>query len=145
MSNERINSINTCNHSITQNLDYYGTKKRVEFNRSCLKQDNFTFNHGKVVNIYVAYEISKSINISDYPTLGNYLFGAVTLTKNADIDKYKYSGYGIRFDRHGSFPSTGIRLGRNVVIFGVDMTSSTKIDNMKKDILILGKGPTQEL
>ena len=30
-------------------------------------------------------------------------FGAVTLTKKADIDKYKYSGYGIRFDRGSSF------------------------------------------
>ena len=46
---------------------------------------------------------SKSINMSNYLTLGNCLFGAVTLTKNAEIDKYKYSGYGIRFDRHGSF------------------------------------------
>ena len=35
--------------------------------------------------------------------------------------------------------------GQNVIIFGVDMSSSTKIDNRKKDILILGKGPTQEL
>ena len=42
-----------------------------------------------------------------------------------------------------SFPGTG--LGRNAIIFGVDMSSSTKIDNKKKDILILGKGPTQGL
>ena len=34
---------------------------------------------------------------------------------------------------------------RNVIIFGVDVGSSTKIDNRKKDILILGKGPTQRL
>ena len=33
----------------------------------------------------------------------------------------------------------------NVIIFGVDMSSSTKIDDKKKDILILGKGPTQGL
>ena len=68
---------------------------------------------------------------------------AVSFTKNADIDRYGYSGYGIGFDRHGSlsFPSTG--LGRNVIIFGVDISSSTKIDNREKDILILGKGPTQ--
>ena len=33
--------------------------------------------------------------------------------------------------------------GRNVIIFGVDMSSSTNIDNRKKDISILGKGPTQ--
>ena len=98
-----------------------------------------------VVNIYIVYEISKSINISDYPTLENCLFGAVSLTKKADIDKYGYSGYGIGFDSYGSFsfPRTG--LGRNVTIFGVDMSSSTKIDNRKKDILILDKGPTQVL
>ena len=48
--------------------------------------------------IYI-YIKGKDINISDYPTLENYLFGGVSLTKNADIDKYKYSGYGIGFDR----------------------------------------------
>ena len=145
MSDERINSITASNYSVTPFLVYYGTKTRVEFSGSYLKQDKVTFNHGKVVNIYIVYEISKSINISDYPTLENWLFGTVSLTKNADIDKYKYSGYGIGFDRHGSFSFLGIGLGRNVIIFGVDMSSSTKIDNRKKDILILGKGPTQWL
>ena len=75
----------------------------------------------------------------------NCLFGAVSLTKNADIYKHKYSGCGIGFDRHGTFSIPGIRLGRNVIIFGVDFSSSTKIDNKKKDILILGKGPIQGL
>ena len=81
---------------------------------------------------------SKNFNISSYPTIQNYLFRAVILTKNADIDKYKYSGYGIVFDRHGfySLPSDGT--GRNVIIL-------TKIDNRKKDILILVKGTTQGL
>ena len=130
MPDERINSIKTPNYTITPNINYYGTKIRVEFNGSCLKQDSVTFNHGRVVNIYIAYEISQSINIRDYPTLENCLFGAVSRTKNADIDRYKYFEYG---------------LGRKVAIFGIDMTSSTKIDNRKKDILILGKGPTQGL
>ena len=62
-------------------------KTRVEFNGSCFKQDTVTFNHGKVANISIVYEISKSINISDYLTLKNRLFGAIKLTKNADIDK----------------------------------------------------------
>ena len=63
-----------------------------------------------------------------------------SLTKNADIDKNKYFGYQIGFSRYGfsSHPSGGI--GRTVIIFGVDMSSSAKIDNRKKDILILGKG-----
>ena len=54
------------------------------------------------------------------------------MTINADIDKYKYSGYGIGFDRKGSFSFSGTGLGRNVIIFGVEMSSSTKIDNSKK-------------
>ena len=145
LSNERINSIKTPNHSITLNLDYYGTKTRVKFNGSCFKQDSVTFNHGKVVNIYNCYEISKSINISKYPTLENCLFGAISLTENAVINKYKYSGYGIGFDRHWSFSTPGIGLEQNAIIFGVDKSSSTKIDNRKKDILILGKGSIQGL
>ena len=60
------------------------------------------------------------------------------------IDKYKYFGYGVGFDRDGSF-SFNNGIGRNVIIFGVEMSSSTKIDNRKKDILILTKGPKQGL
>ena len=90
-----------------------------------MKQGSVTFNQKKVVNIYIVYEISKRINISNYLTLENCLFGAVTLTKNADIDRYKYSGCGIGFDRHGSFSFPGTGLDRNVIIFGVDMSSST--------------------
>ena len=36
-------------------------------------------------------------------------------------------------------------LGKNVTIFGADMSSSAHIDNKGKDNLILGKGPTQGL
>ena len=75
---------------------------------------------------------NKNINISDYPTLENCLFGAVKLTTNADVDKYVYSGYGIGFDRHGSFSFLDTGLTRNVIIFGVDMISSKKIDNRKR-------------
>ena len=72
----------------------------------------------------------------------NCLFGAVTLTKNADIDKYGYSGYGIGFDRRGGFSFPGGGYGQNVLIFGVDMSFTAHID---KDILLLGIGPTQGL
>ena len=72
-------------------------------------------------------------------------FGAVTLTKNVDIDKYQYSGYGIGFDRKISFTFPGGGFGQNVLTFGADMSSSVYVDNKKKDILILGKGPPQAL
>ena len=67
------------------------------------------------------------------------------MTKNVNIDRYGYSGYGIGFDRKGSFSFPGGGFGQNVLIFGVDMSSSAHIDNKKKDILVLGKGPTQGL
>ena len=69
----------------------------------------------------------------------------VKLTGNADIDKYQYSGYGIGFDRKRSFSFPGIGFGQNVIIFGVDVSSSVHNDNKEKDILILGKDPTQGL
>ena len=97
------------------------------------------------MNIYIVYELgASSSHISD-PTLKNCLFGAVALTKNADIDNYKYSGYGIGFDRRGSFSFPSGGFGQNVMVFGADMNSSIHIDNKGKDILILGRGPAQGL
>ena len=61
------------------------------------------------------------------------------MTKNADIDKYGYSGYGSGFDRRSSFSFPGGGFGQNVLIFGSDMSFSAHIDNKKKDILVLGK------
>ena len=69
------------------------------------------------------------------------MFGAVKLTKHVDVDLYKYSGYGIGFKRKGSY-SIGNEVCRNVIICGVDMSSTSHIDNKIKDILILGNGPT---
>ena len=84
------------------------------------------------------------IYVKTSSTLVNCLFGAVSLTKNADIDRYKDSGYRIGFDR-GNVYSVRNGLCRNVIIFGVDMSSYVHVDNKGKGILILGKGPTHGL
>ena len=97
-----------------------------------------------MVNIYIVSELSASCSHDSDPTIKNCLFGAVILTKNADIEKYKYSGYSIGFDR-SRFSFTDGGLGQNVLIFGEDMSTSIHIDNKKKDILVLGRGPTQGL
>ena len=56
--------------------------------------------------------------------------GAAELTVNADRDKYKCSSYVIGFDVRGSFSlSDGSRFGKNVIIFGADMSSSVHIDS----------------
>ena len=85
-----------------------------------------------MVNIYILYELGASSSDNNDPTLKNCLFGTATLTKNADIDKYKYSGYGIGFDRRSSFSFSSGGFGQNILIFGVDMSSSAHIDNKKK-------------
>ena len=73
------------------------------------------------------------------------MFGSVKLPKNADLDKYKYSGYGIGLDSRSEFAFTDESFGKNVIIFGADMNSSVHIDNKEKYILILGGRPTQRL
>ena len=110
-----------------------------------MQQSKPTYTHSKIVNFYVVYELGASSSDDNDPTLKSCLFDAVTLTKNTGIDKYGYSGYGIGFDRRSNFSFPGGGFGRNIIIFGVDMSSSTKIDNRKQYILILGKGPIQGL
>ena len=78
-------------------------------------------------------------------TLSNCLFRSVKLTKNTDLDKYKYTGYGIGFDSRSEYLFTAGSYGKNVIIFGADMSSSVHVDDKRKDISILGKGPTQVL
>ena len=80
LSDENITALTAGDYKINPELSYFGTKARVEFNGSCLKQDKVTYDHGKVVNIYNVSEVSRKINISNYPTLENCSFGAVIHT-----------------------------------------------------------------
>ena len=78
-------------------------------------------------------------------TLKDCLFGNVEITKNADSNKYFYSGYGIAFNSRSLFSIPNFDWGKNVIIFGVDMCSSVHANNKNKDVLILGKVQTQGL
>ena len=143
---EVVKPPSTSDDSLKPTLSYYlASRIRVKFIGSCLKQDKITFTHGKVANIFIVYKLGASSSSNSDPTIKNCLFGAVTLTKNADIDKYKYSGYGTGFDRRSSFSFPGGGFGQYIIFFGTDMNSSIHIDNKGKDILILGRGPTQGL
>ena len=129
LSNENIDPPTT---SLSLSINCVGNKIKVKFTGSCLKQANkLAYTHGKVVNIYIVYELgASSSNVNDL-TLKNCLFGAVTLTKNVDIDKYGYRIWDW-IDRKGSFSFQGGGYGQNVIIFGVDMSFTTHIDNKKR-------------
>ena len=61
-----------------------------------------TFIHEKVVNIFIFKKINLwPFNVTKDFVLGNSLFRVVKLSKNLDLDKYRYSGYGIGFHAHG--------------------------------------------
>ena len=146
LSNESIKPPATSSdNSLTPELTYYGTKTRVKFAGSCLKQSSHILTHEKAVNIYIIYELTACSSHDTDPTINKCLFSAVTLAKNADVEKCKYSGYGIGFDRRSSFSFPSGGFGQNVLTFGADMSTSIHIDKKKKDILVIGGGPTQGL
>ena len=113
LSDESIKPPATSDDSLSPLIDYLGDKIRLKFNGGCLKQPKLSYTHGETVNIYIAYERWSN-------------------TKNADIDKYQYLGYGIEFDRKSSLSFSGGRFGKNVIFFGVDMSFSVHVDNKKR-------------
>ena len=74
------------------------------------------------------------------------MFETVSLTKHVDIAQYKYSGYGIGFDRKGEFSFGNNRLDRNCIVFEPGMSSFVHANNKtKKNILVLDKDLVQGL
>ena len=93
LSAESIKPFPTSDNSLTPLLVQYDYKIRLKLNGSILRQPKVSYTYGKVVNIYIVYELTESSSHVNDPTLKNCLFGAVTLTKNDDIDKHGYSGH----------------------------------------------------
>ena len=96
------------------------SKIRLKFKGSCLKQEDKAASIPKKRFIYCMYTWSRDLNTDI--NLKFYLFGAVKLTKNADQNKYKYSGYGIGFDSRLYSSLLDSSMGRNATIFGADMS-----------------------
>ena len=72
-------------------------------------------------------------------------FGTAELTKNANPNKYSYSGYGIGFDSRSIFSIPNFDWGKCVIFLKVDMRSSVDANNKNKKIFVLGKGQTKRL
>ena len=111
----------------------------VTFNGKYMKQNELGYSHGKIVNLYIVYELkNRRVDNPDF-TVQNGLFGAVKITKNVNTSHYKYEGYGIYFDSESSF-SLGNRIDpKNVIIFGVNTSNSSHATNKTQNIYVLGK------
>ena len=104
-------------------------------------------NNNNVINIYCVYKLDpiSSTRNTDY-TIQNALFDAMKITKNTDYSKNNYTGYGLCFDEGGEFshtvrPSNFNRTtsAKNVIIFGVDTSSSIHATNRANNIYVMGK------
>ena len=109
-------------------------------------------NNNNVINIYCVYQLDPIASTRDNSyTIQNALFGAMQITKNAtDYDKNNYKGYGICFDKRSQFGHTitengrtHTTNGRNILIFGADMSFSAHATNRANHIYLMGDGLTQ--
>ena len=144
LSNETIKPPFTANRSLSPKLVWINNSTiKLELKESSLKQNKVVAN---IVNLFIVFEIDRwSQDLNSELTLKDCLFGAVKLTENADPDIYSYSACGTGFDFRSRFSVSNFGCGKNVVIFGVDYNQSAHISDKKKQILILGKDPTQGL
>ena len=109
-------------------------------------------NNNNAINIYCFYKLGPLASSRDTSfTIQNILFGAMQITKNAtDNSKNNYKGYGICFDERSHFSHTITEDGRahtangkNVLIFGADMSFSTHATNRTHHIYLMGDGLMQ--
>ena len=104
-------------------------------------------NNNNVINIYCVYKLDPIASTRDSSyTIQDALFGAMQITKNAtDYDKNNYKRYGICFDERSQFGHTmseggrtHITNGRNVLIFGANMSFSVHATNRANHIYLMG-------
>ena len=147
MSDEKIMPPYRTSKILSPKLEWYNSRVKLKFKGTCLKQEyKAPFTPKNVLNFFIVYELGTwPRDLDSTFSLRGCLFGGVKLAKNADSDKYVYSGYGIGFDTRIEYSLPNGSVGKNITIFGVDISSCVDIDNKEKDILILGKGPTQGL
>ena len=109
-------------------------------------------NNNNVINSYCVYEMDPIASTRDTSfTIQNALFGAMQITKDpSNNSKNNYKGYGLCFDERSNFSHTITQDGRqrtsngkNVVIFGADMSSSIHATNRATHIYCFGEGLTQ--
>ena len=120
-------------------------RMHVYFQGNHFQQNNVIIPNN--INMYVVYKLNpiSSTRNTDY-TIQNALFGAMKITKNTDSSKNNYTGYGLCFHEGGEFDHQ-VRQGnfdrttnaKNVIIFGVDMSSSIHAKNRANNIYVMGK------
>ena len=134
LSNEKFTSPSTSNKSLSPLVKMKNSRIKLEFKRSCLKQDKAPFTPNNVVSLYIVYELNiESQDLKTEFTLEYCLFKSVKLTKNANPNIYSYSGYRIKFDSRLIFSILNFDWGKYVVIYEVNIRSNGHVNNKIKN------------
>ena len=116
----------------------------IEFDKGLLavKQNNYAT---KTVNAYIACDLNTwpTIRLTN-SKFKKHLFGATNIVKNSDKSKWVYTGHGIGFDGGSSWSFVN-DFHQNIIIFGVDNSSSPHADKHKNNISVLGEGPIYDV
>ena len=99
----------------------------------------------KLINVYIVYDLDAwPRNPTNNFKLENCLFEATSIIKNSDKENYVHSGYGITLGGASSWSFNNDTV-KNVIIFGVDNSSSSHSDNWTNNFLVLDESPTIEI
>ena len=123
MLEENIENITKSDSNFAPTFVDHHVLPDINFNGHCLINNN-VYIPKKVINIYISYILNQWLRdlYTDF-TSGSWLFGSLKLTKNADLDKCKYSGYDIGFDAFSEISFRDGSMGKNAIIFGAEMRS----------------------
>ena len=137
-NNTDLFSVNNSNNNSPTLLNK-NNRLGVTSNGNYMKQNKLGYAHGKIVNLYIVYELkNRRIDSPDF-TVPNGLFRAVKITKHVNTSHYKYEGYGICFDGESSFSFGNRTDAKNIIILGVNTRNSSYSTNKTQNIYVLGK------
>ena len=138
-------SVNTDLKSVANILTAYPTLLREErmgvtFSGNDMTQNKIVYDDFDLINIYIVYELGDN-KVKNPLAIENGLLGALDITKkDVNTSQYQYFGYGICFDTNTDFTFGNIKNGKNVIMFGADMSFSIHTSNQVKGIYVLGRG-----
>ena len=125
MLDETLTTLASTNNIFSPSINLQENSKFcLIFKRSCLKQKHATYTAPNRIDFSIVYELGTWSR--DWP---------LRLAITRDWPR----------DSPSEFSLPVGSMGKNVIIFGVGISSSVHIDNNKKNILIFGEGPTQGL
>ena len=127
-NNTDLFSVNNSNNNSPTLLNK-NNRLGVTFNGIYMKQNKLGYALGKIVNLYIVYELkNRRVDNPDF-RVQNGFFGALKITKNVNTSHYEYEGYGICFDSESSFNFVDRIDAKNVIIFGVNTSNRSHSTN----------------